>query len=143
MKLRPLNPNSVQFLIGHLDALPKLRVSIRMRGAFLGLLVALKTITQLVQQRRHRLVAERITLLAQRGGQLPGAPTGPAEGGSGSPRVVGSTSLSSAMDNSGLVCVSFLRPPPLFRILPGGQFEASGPFSKSPRCSVVRDRPVA
>ena len=60
--------------------IPKLRVSIRMTGAFLGLLIALKTITQLVQQGRHRLVAKGMALLAQRGGQLPGAPTGPAEG---------------------------------------------------------------
>lgn len=62
---------------------PKLRIAIRMTGAFLGLLIALQAIAQLVQQGGHRLVADRMPLRAQRGGQLPSAPTGPAEGAFG------------------------------------------------------------
>ena len=58
---------------------PELSVPIRMGGAFLGFLIALEAIPQAIQQRRHRLVADPITLGRQRVRQLASTTARPAQ----------------------------------------------------------------
>jgi hypothetical protein len=62
---------------------PKLRVAIRMVAALLGLSVALKAVPHGAQELRNLLMAERVPLCRQLGGQRPSALARPAQWGLG------------------------------------------------------------
>ncbi len=127
----------------------ELRIPVQMLAAFQRLAVGLKAVPQIVEQPVHRALADAValdrkTVSASRAAQL----YVQRSELSGLPRVIGSSSRSSAATNSGSRSVTRFRPPPGRRKRPEGTSPedsetASESSSFSPARTVPRDIPVA
>src|ERR1022692_3755311 len=137
----------------------KLRIAVRMRGAFLRLAVRLQAVLLFVQQFRNQHMAHRMSLGSQFVGEIAhafacplarGEAKGvylsgdkvciylcPWSGDCGSPRVTGSSSFSRSGNRLGSLSDAFLRPPPFCRIGRRVPRDLSGFFFSSVRPTAI------
>ena len=96
----------------------KLCVTVRMVGALQRLLIRLQAVAHHVEQLSHHAMAGLVALRLELRGQFAHFLSVHRSGDSGSPRLVGSTSLSRSSRNMGSSTTADLRPPPGRRTRP-------------------------
>jgi hypothetical protein len=131
---------SGQVLLGLLVDVAKLRVSVGVLGALLGLEGALQRVALLLEQPPDGVVADLEPLRAKRVSELTGGLARPPQRRLRSPRVSGSTSSSNACSRPGWRSTTRLGPPPERRMRPRGSGGASS--SRTPAYTVGRDSPL-